>query len=90
MHYTSLHYVTYVTLCYSMLHYVTLCYSMLHCITQLHYFTDPMLIYDMSVNGEAGFNETLDLFPKTFDNKSLQPEFSGNLYLVHMLLLIVT
>ncbi len=38
---------------------------------------DPLLIYDKALEREEGFETALDLFPKNFDPKEIQPEFSG-------------
>ena len=38
---------------------------------------DPGLIYDKCVEGIEGFEEALDLFPSTYNGKTVQPELSG-------------
>ena len=44
--------------------------------------SDPELIYDKAQMGEDGFEGILDLFPKSFSLKQVQPELSGELKLL--------
>ena len=46
------------------------------------FFSDPELIYDKAQMGEDGFEGILDLFPKSFSLKQVQPELSGELKLL--------
>ena len=41
--------------------------------------TDPLLVYDKVMEGDEGFEGTLDYFPATFTPKKIQPEFSGEM-----------
>ncbi len=43
----------------------------------ISYVSDPALVYDKCVEGSEGFDGCLDLFPNTYDGKTVQPELSG-------------
>ncbi|PFX22519.1 DNA repair and recombination protein RAD54-like isoform X3 [Stylophora pistillata] len=61
--------------------------SSLAFITQLKKLTNhPELIYDKAQMGEDGFEGILDMFPKTFSLKQVQPELSGKMQVLDYIL----
>ena len=48
-----------------------------HMHVYVHLALDPLLMYEKAVEREEGFEKALDLFPSSFDAKTVQPEFSG-------------
>ncbi|XP_072317853.1 DNA repair and recombination protein RAD54-like [Eucyclogobius newberryi] len=48
----------------------------------------PALVYDKCVEGESGFRGALDLFPRGYDPKSLEPHLSGKMLVLDYILAI--
>ncbi|XP_070562643.1 DNA repair and recombination protein RAD54-like [Ptychodera flava] len=63
--------------------------SSLSSITQLKKLcNDPSLIYDKCLQGEDGFQGTIDLFPDNFDVNKVQPELSGKMQVLDYILAV--
>ena len=43
------------------------------------YFSDPDLVYSKCVEGADGFEGALDLFPRGYSPRKVQPDLSGQL-----------
>ena len=49
---------------------------------------DPLLVHEKAQTGEDGFEGALELFPASFNPKTIQPEFSGKMLVLDYILAV--